>query len=129
MSLRKEDLELFEAVCNDPQLSKCVKTLEYDAVGFSTELTKDEYMEGLWTQILPMTITNNSENEPPFDCPDSQVNEFVEIIRNALKNSNIAARDLRNSKRLHSSLQATSSGLSEPYTRSRCRRAECYLKR
>lgn len=64
MSLRKEDLESFEAVCNDPQLSRCVKTLEYDAVGFSTELTKDEYMEGLWTQILPMTITNNSENEP-----------------------------------------------------------------
>ena len=84
-SLRKEDLESFEAIYNDPLPRKCVKTLEYDAIGFSTELTKDEYMEGLWTQILPMTITNNSESQTPFDCPDSQINEFVEIIKNALK--------------------------------------------
>lgn len=52
VSVHPENLEVFEAITQHALLSKCVKTLIYDAVDFVENYTKDQYIRGLWTQTM-----------------------------------------------------------------------------
>lgn len=80
ISKQKEDLDAFEGFTNHPLIRKCVKTLEYDAIEFSAELSETRYCERLWHQVKIML--EPSEYRKPFVSPDPQVNHFISHCRN-----------------------------------------------
>lgn len=81
ISKQKEDLDAFEAFTNHPLIRKCVKTLEYDAVGLPADFSETSYYERLWYQVA--TMLPHSEHHEPFSSPDPQINQFVSHCRNA----------------------------------------------
>lgn len=83
VSSQKEDLDVFEAISNHTSLSCCVKTLEYDAVGFSTDFTEDDYFQRLCEQTSRMMHIDCSSLS--FWNPDCEINEFLEMCRSSPK--------------------------------------------
>ena len=51
ISPRKEDIEVFNLITQNAQLSRCVRTLEYDGTSFSSELSEDGYISQLTRQV------------------------------------------------------------------------------
>lgn len=51
VSNHPENLEVFKAITQNPVLSKCVKTLRYDAVDFLQEYRKINYLHDLWMEM------------------------------------------------------------------------------
>lgn len=91
ISKQKEDLDAFEGATNHPVIRKCVRTFQYDAVVFSTELSEAQHYNRLWNQVASLVqyIDNyhhgrrHSDSGRIFDSPDPQIEEFVRHCRNA----------------------------------------------
>lgn len=77
VSCHREDAEAFQALTTHPFLSRFVKTLEYDAVGYSASLTKRGYVYHLVRQVYPMVSTDDTN----LDNPDQDNNEFIKMCR------------------------------------------------
>ena len=51
ISPRKEDIEVFNLITQNTQLSRCVETLEYDGTTFSSGISEDVYIDQLSRQV------------------------------------------------------------------------------
>ena len=80
ISKQKEDLDGFKEFTNHPPIRKCVKTLEYDAIGFPADFSEASYYKHLWLQVEVML--KHTEREKPSVSPDPQINDFVSHLRN-----------------------------------------------
>lgn len=74
VSSAKEDLEIFEAVAQNPLLSKCVRHLKYDATEFSELLTKPQYLVELRFQSQ---LLYGLDDRILWDTDDHDVNDWV----------------------------------------------------
>lgn len=72
-SIHEEDLDAWKGFMCNPLLKGSVKTLHYDASGYSTEVTEEDYIYYLSIQLLNMTRLIGSS----FRSPDQQLNKFV----------------------------------------------------
>ena len=75
ISPRKEDIEVFNLITQHPQLSHCVRHLEYDGTSFSPSYSKHDYVRRLFEQAtayseLYRTALNNT---------DLHFTQFVEL--------------------------------------------------
>ena len=80
ISRQNEDLDAFKEFTNHPIIRKCVKTLEYDSVGFLADFSETSYYDRLWLQVLG--LVEYSERKKPFVSSDPQINDFVSHLRN-----------------------------------------------
>lgn len=72
----KVDLELFNAITQDPILSKCVRHLVYDGSEFVHDLTKTSYVRDLWAQTaLMFQFGGFSPNSP-----DPHINDWFNDV-------------------------------------------------
>lgn len=67
------DLEVFNAITQDPILSKCVRQLVYEGSEFVSDLTKRSYVEGLWSQTALMFDASKRS----LHGPDPQTNDWI----------------------------------------------------
>lgn len=81
ISKQTEDLDAFKEFTNHPLIRKCVKTLEYDSVGFPVDFSETSYYERLWYQVE--SFLKYSERFKPFASLDPQINDFVSHCRKA----------------------------------------------
>lgn len=67
------DLEVFNAITQDPILSKCVRQLVYEGSEFVSDLTKRSYVDCLWSQTALMFDASKRS----LDSPDPQINDWI----------------------------------------------------
>ena len=82
ISKQKEDLDAFKEFTNHPLIRKCVRTLEYDAVGFPPDLSESEYYRVLWYQVRSLLYITQESRRKTFVSPDPQINEFMSHCSN-----------------------------------------------
>ena len=72
VSAHPDNLDVFIAITQHPLLSKCVKTLIYDAVDFVDNYTKERYFLKLWQQTHRDLLCVRSRNflKPPSLDPE-----------------------------------------------------------
>ena len=70
------DLEVFDAITQDPILSKCVRQLVYDGSEFMPGLTSGSYVRDLWTQTATMFGTRSLIP----DSIDSQIKDWTSDV-------------------------------------------------
>ena len=78
ISPRKEDIEVFNLITQDPQLSRCVRTLEYDGTSFSSEVSEYEYLSQLSRQV-------DSYPKLYRTCLGNKDAEFSHFVKKCLK--------------------------------------------
>lgn len=69
VSVHPDNLHVFNSITQHPILSKCVKTLRYDAVDFSEACTKDECTRFLWS--LTRRLFSIARNLDDLEVPSS----------------------------------------------------------
>lgn len=86
ISRQKEDLDAFREFTNHPVIRKCVRTLEYSAVGFPIEITEAEYYRRLWDQVVNVfDLVHHMPEISDYEIndPDPQIDEFARHCLNA----------------------------------------------
>ena len=76
VSSAKDDLEIFEAIAQNPLLSTCVRHLRYDATAFIHRLSRQQYVRKLYCQS-PYVLESD---RPPWKTSDPEVNEWVDTV-------------------------------------------------
>ena len=79
ISPRKEDIEVFNLVTQNAQLSRCVRTLQYDGTKFS-ELSEEGYISQLRTQVTHYPKLYRT-------CLGNKDAEFTQFVKKCLKES------------------------------------------
>ena len=80
ISVHPENLEVFRAITQHPLLSKCVKTLRYDAVNV-VNCEEEQYFEHLWQQTRYDHSTSSAESsEAPISDPEIQ--SWIDLVAN-----------------------------------------------
>lgn len=87
VSTQDEDYHVFDAITQHPMLSNCVRTLEYDAVGFATTYSISDYVERLWMQITGVISRAPEDDCGRFHDADPDVNKLVDLVRKRPKDS------------------------------------------
>lgn len=81
VSPNKEDLEVFEAITQHPQLSKFVRELTYDGSEFLLHLSKHQYLNQLCRQTLSLHEGNPSQAWlDELHSPDTEINSWVQKL-------------------------------------------------
>ena len=81
VSPNKEDLEVFEAITQHPQLSKCVRHFWYNGSEFLLHLPKTWYLNQLWRQKSPLYASNqNQAGVKNLHSSDSEINSWVQDV-------------------------------------------------
>lgn len=80
------DLEVFDAITQNPILSKCVRQLIYDGSEFVPDISKESYIRGLRTQTARLSVnedstqaallTVNKDDSSP-NSPDLQIKDWI----------------------------------------------------
>ena len=68
------DLEVFDAITQDPILSKCVRQLVYDGSEFVPDISKASYIRALCAQTA--LLSDNKDNSSP-NSPDPQIKDWI----------------------------------------------------
>ena len=91
ISPREEDIEVFNLISQNGQLSRCVRTLEYDGTNFSnrTRASKDEYIKILSNQVIHYPKLY-------LTCLGDKDTELTQFIKSCLKMPNTIQKDFRN---------------------------------
>ncbi len=71
------NLQIFVTIAANPDLSNCVKELEYDAIHFWPDITVSGYIHLLWGQTEKTTLKRVSK----FTRSDPEIKEFVAMLR------------------------------------------------
>ena len=80
ISVHPENLEVFRAITQHPLLSKCVKTLRYDAVNVE-DCEEEQYFQHLWQQTREDHSTNSAESlEAPIS--DHEIQSWIDLVAN-----------------------------------------------
>lgn len=74
------DLEVFHNIVNDNELAGCVRELIFDGSQFSIGVTKRQYFNNFYWQVLDLFDDQRLE-DPPLDSDDSEINILVNAIR------------------------------------------------
>lgn len=90
ISPRKEDIEVFNLITQHEQLSRCVRTLEYDGTRFSSGISEYEYVSQLSQQV---------EDYPKLyrRCLGNKDTEFTKFIKSCLKKPSGTLKDFMGS--------------------------------
>lgn len=80
-SPQRVDLKVFGAITQHPTLSKCVKRLIYDRSKFGAYQSPEEYFRRLCQEHIPYP----GGFQIPYNSPDPQVNEFVDMLERPMQ--------------------------------------------
>lgn len=84
VSPSKEDLEVFEAITQHPQLSKCIRHLWYVGSDFLLHLSKTWYLHQLHRQLSPLHVTILKRAwANKLDNSDSEINSWLQTLDSA----------------------------------------------
>lgn len=80
VSVHPDNLEVFKAITQHALLSKCVKTLRYDAVDFIERYTKDDYAWDLWRQTRRNLRTDLRPKSMEAPSSDPEINTWMNLV-------------------------------------------------
>ena len=80
VSVHPDNLEVFKAITQHALLSKCVKTLRYDAVDFIEDYKMTEYAQDLWRQTRGNIRTDQGRKTFGALSSDPEINKWIDLV-------------------------------------------------